>query len=94
MYPAANANAISLASLLKESGVSDKELQSTGAVVKLIFAYNCELHQTTCYPTLTFEKLSKEGDLPIEVEDTIPYISDIEMRDYLVLRGLRIIVEV
>lgn len=64
-YPSPNANAITLATLIKETDLSIDDVINKGAIIKMVFNYECDLGHDECSPHVAFERLSHANDMPV-----------------------------
>ena len=94
-YPEKEANAISLGTLLIANNLNLTEVNGKGGIFRINFFYECYLKRITCDPQLTFDRLSKDDQLPVYMEDTYYYkIGNEEYRDFITYIGFRIIFSV
>jgi hypothetical protein len=59
-YPTQGANAITMASLLLESGLDIDYIMKNGAILRINFDYNCDLKYPDCYPSVSFDQLTDD----------------------------------
>ena len=94
-YPHPLANAISIRQLLSSSHINLNDIMNTGAIIRVLFNYECNVKKPLCIPKLEFESLLKTGDPPIYLEDALSYdIGGETYRDFMRFIGIRIIFNV
>lgn len=72
-YPAPESNSLSMEMLLMENGITTDYIIENGALLEIIFRYNCDLKYSFCEPIMEFSMLSDDTEPPIYIEDSNTY---------------------